>query len=290
MDRVKPILFVAGIGCFVFSVVLSGLYPWLISGGREPEHTLEQVSANVTPEFRELKAQFPVKFDAAFPEAAAALSGQELAKLDAMDARRAASEKAWQAAHAKALRRGRDIYIAEACWHCHSQFVRPVANEEQRFGRIRTMRDDNNTLQRPMLWGTRRVGPDLTNEGGLRSNDWHMAHLVDPSATSPGSIMPRYTWMQEKGWQIRATIDSNIAAREGLPEDTSHALPGVYPTQAEAEAALKRLQDAPPANMEEEVERLFVTEAMGPTADALALIAYLQWLGRWQAPVAEGTR
>lgn len=290
MDRVKPILFVAGIGCFVFSITLSGFYPWLISGGREPEHTLEQVSAAVTPEFRELKAQHPVKFMEAFPEAAGALSGQELAKLEAMDARRVASEKAWAAAHATALRRGRDIYIAEACWHCHSQFVRPVANEEQRFGRIRTMRDDNNTLQRPMLWGTRRVGPDLTNEGGLRSNDWHLAHLVDPSSTSPGSIMPRYTWMQEKGWQIRATIDPNIAAREGLAEDTSHALPGVFKTKADAEAALKKMQDEPPANMEEEVERLIVAEATGPTSDALALTAYLQWLGRWQAPVAEKTR
>lgn len=290
MDRIKSILLVAGVGCFALSFLLSGIYPWIISGGREPENTLEQVAAQVTPDFRQLREMDPVGFAMAFPDSTAALSANELAALASDDSRRSASEKAWQAAHASGLRRGRDIYIAEACWHCHSQFIRPVANEELRHGPRRTMRDDNNTLQRPMLWGTRRVGPDLTNEGGLRSNDWHFAHLTDPSATSPGSIMPRYTWFQRKGFEVRYRIDERVAEREGLAADTSHALPGLHSTKAAAEAALQRLQDNPPANMEEEVERLFVAEATGPSDDGIVLVAYLQWLGTWKAPVPEAAR
>lgn len=290
MDRVKSVLLVAGVGCFALSFLLSGIYPWVISGGRDPENTLEQVAAAVTPEFRQLKELDPVGFAKAFPKAGDAMSVHELATLGADDPRRAASEKAWQAAHADGLRRGRDIYIAEACWHCHSQFVRPVANEETRFGARRTMRDDNNTLQRPMLWGTRRVGPDLTNEGGLRSNDWHFAHLTDPSSTSPGSIMPRYTWFQRSGWQVRYRIDERVAEREGLSAETSHALAGLWDTRAEAEAAMQKLVDNPPANMEEECERLFVAEATGPNEDAIVLVAYLQWLGTWKAPEPEAAR
>ncbi|MGB0452287.1 MAG: cbb3-type cytochrome c oxidase subunit II [Bacteriovoracaceae bacterium] len=99
----------------------------------------------------------------------------------------------------KALLRGRDLYVAEACWHCHSQYVRPVGAESVRYGLISTPGEYENELNRPQLFGTRRVGPDLTREAGKRTNDWHFAHLYDPKNTVVESVMPRYSWYFEKG-------------------------------------------------------------------------------------------
>jgi cytochrome c oxidase cbb3-type subunit II len=98
---------------------------------------------------------------------------------------------------AKTLRHGRKIYIGEGCWHCHSQFVRPVSNEERRWGPVAKSWEYQNELQRPVLFGTRRVGPDLSREGGRRSNDWHAVHFYQPKWTSPQSVMPEYPWFFE---------------------------------------------------------------------------------------------
>jgi cbb3-type cytochrome oxidase cytochrome c subunit len=97
-----------------------------------------------------------------------------------------------------ALRQGRDIYISEACWHCHSQYIRPVANESMRYGPVSTPGEYQNILQLPQLFGTRRVGPDLIREGGKRSNDWHFAHFYSPQSVEPQSVMPVYTWYFDK--------------------------------------------------------------------------------------------
>lgn len=99
-----------------------------------------------------------------------------------------------KAAFHKALRTGRDAYIAEACWHCHSQFVRPVSNEDQRFGKVSWADEYRNEMFLPHLFGTRRVGPDLIREAGRHGNDWHAAHLFDPRLVTPQSVMPRYPW------------------------------------------------------------------------------------------------
>ena len=94
----------------------------------------------------------------------------------------------------KALRLGRDVYIAEACWHCHSQFVRPVSNEDVRFGKVSYSGEYMNELFLPHLFGTRRVGPDLIREAGRHGNDWHVAHFFDPAIVVPTTVMPRYSW------------------------------------------------------------------------------------------------
>jgi cbb3-type cytochrome c oxidase subunit II len=281
MDRLRQILLVAGILCFAFSFLVSGIYPWMITDHRHPEATIEEVAEIVSPDFQALKDSYPVTFVATFPRGAEALTDRELASVPAGDPARAASTGAWRAAYANALRRGRDVYIREACWHCHSQFVRPVANEDIRFGPVRKPEHDNNVLQRPVLWGTRRVGPDLTHEGGLRSNDWHVAHFFDPQATSPGSVMPRYTWFFRDGFQVRRRVSTEVAEREGFPPDRSYPFPGIYDTQAEAEIALARIRDSLPQSLDAERRRLFVAEARGPDGDGLSLIAYLQWLGTW---------
>lgn len=96
-----------------------------------------------------------------------------------------------------ALIRGRDLYIAEGCWHCHSQFVRPTANESLRYGPVSLPGEYQNILQLPQLFGTRRVGPDLSREAGKKSNDWHYAHLYKPTNVVPQSVMPAYPWYFE---------------------------------------------------------------------------------------------
>lgn len=93
--------------------------------------------------------------------------------------------------------RGKKLYAAEACWHCHSQFVRPVANEPWRYGP--KSEPWESMFDVPNHFGTRRIGPDLAREAGRRTNDWHFAHLADPRSTVPRSIMPPYPWMFEAG-------------------------------------------------------------------------------------------
>ncbi|MDC1141571.1 cbb3-type cytochrome c oxidase subunit II [Planctomycetota bacterium] len=98
--------------------------------------------------------------------------------------------------------RGRETYINEGCWHCHSQFVRPVGNEEFRYGPVSQAWESMHDV--PNTYGTRRVGPDLAREAGRRTDDWHLAHLWNPRATVPNSIMPKYPWMYEEtadGWK-----------------------------------------------------------------------------------------
>lgn len=288
MDRLASVLLVAGFLCFALAFALSGIYPWAITDAKRREATIDDVAARVTPEFRQLQERYPVEF-AEFPGAADALGERDLAALPVGDPRRAASEAGWRAAHASALREGRDIYVAEACWHCHSQYVRPVANEEQRFGAVRDAAHYDTALDRPVMWGTRRVGPDLTNEGGLRPNDWHVAHLYDPQSTSPRSVMPRYTWYFHEGFEVRRRVNPSVAAREALDPERSYPYPGLYPTEAEAQAAMERIAASLPETQSEDAGRLYVAKATGPRREALAIVAYLQWLGTWQ-PAPEETQ
>ena len=89
--------------------------------------------------------------------------------------------------------KGRLVYIHEGCWVCHSQFVRPVSGEKQYYGPVAQAGTYN--YQLPMLMGKRRIGPDLSDEGGKHTNDWQYAHLYDPNSVSPGTIMQSYPWL-----------------------------------------------------------------------------------------------
>lgn len=108
--------------------------------------------------------------------------------------------------------RGRKIYIREGCWYCHSQYVRPVTGEDRRWGP--PSQEGEYAYDVPHMLGTRRIGPDLTREGGRVSDEWHYAHHYDPRAVVPDSIMPRFPWMF-KG------VDANGAPK---PDDDMIAL------------------------------------------------------------------
>jgi len=92
--------------------------------------------------------------------------------------------------------RGRQIYIREGCWYCHSQYVRPVAREQKRWGPVSEVGEYG--FDTPHLFGTRRIGPDLTRVGGKYGDDWHTVHFFDTRIIIPDSIMPKFTWFFEE--------------------------------------------------------------------------------------------
>jgi cytochrome c oxidase cbb3-type subunit I/II len=89
--------------------------------------------------------------------------------------------------------RGRKVYIREGCWYCHSQYVRPVTGEDRRWGPV--SQEGEYAYDVPHMFGTRRIGPDLTREGGRVADDWHFAHHFNPRMVVPDSIMPRFPWL-----------------------------------------------------------------------------------------------
>lgn len=185
-------------------------------------------------------------------------------------------------------RRGRRVYIREGCGYCHSQYVRPVAGEDRRWGPVSEAGEAAFDL--PQLLSTRRIGPDLSRIGLKVSDGWHVAHLWDPRALVPDSIMPRFPWLYEgpRGpvavvaapdrsgatpWTLArtATTEAIFDFDRGNPLPlTPNARGLVYvPERGRAPVILLPHGREPPPTV-----RLLL-----PTPDLLALIAYLQKLG-----------
>ncbi len=91
---------------------------------------------------------------------------------------------------------GRNIYIREGCYNCHSQMIRPFRDEVERYGHYSLAAES--MYDHPFQWGSKRTGPDLARVGGKYSNDWHMAHMINPRAVVPESIMPGYPFMLDR--------------------------------------------------------------------------------------------
>lgn len=92
--------------------------------------------------------------------------------------------------------RGRDLYVREGCYTCHSQMIRPFRDEMLRYGHYSLAAES--MYDHPFQWGSKRTGPDLARVGGKYSNDWHVRHLIDPRAVVPESIMPGYPWLARR--------------------------------------------------------------------------------------------
>ena len=101
---------------------------------------------------------------------------------------------------------GRDVYIREGCYVCHSQMIRPFRAETERYGHYSVAGEF--VYDRPFQWGSRRAGPDLHRVGGRYSDEWHRVHLVNPRDVVPESIMPGYPWLEEN-----AVDGETVAAR-----------------------------------------------------------------------------
>ena len=101
---------------------------------------------------------------------------------------------------------GREIYIREGCYGCHSQMIRPFRSETERYGPYSVAGES--VYDRPFQWGSERTGPDLARVGGRYSDDWHRVHLINPRDVVPESNMPGYPWLLE------AEIDSELIQRK----------------------------------------------------------------------------
>jgi len=108
---------------------------------------------------------------------------------------------------------GFDIYVREGCYNCHSQMVRTLRFETERYGHYSLAGES--VYDRPFQWGSKRTGPDLARVGGRYSDDWHRVHLMDPRSVVPESNMPAYPWLAETPVD-GAAISANLAALRTL--------------------------------------------------------------------------
>ncbi len=160
---------------------------------------------------------------------------------------------------------GRDIYVREGCYLCHSQWVRPFRSETLRYGDW--SRAGEYVYDRPFQLGSRRIGPDLHRVGGKYNDAWHYEHMKDPRQTSPGSIMPPYTWLFEDSWSP-ADVDASVKTLATLG----------HPYAPEV---LANPGGAAMAQAEEIVARLAESEiSVMADKEIIPVIAYLQRLGK----------
>ena len=160
---------------------------------------------------------------------------------------------------------GRDIYVREGCYTCHSQMVRPFRHEVARYGEY--SKAGEFVYDHPFQWGSKRTGPDLAREGGKYPDSWHYNHMYDPRSMSPGSLMPQYVWLLDNKLDIAST-PAKIRAMQTLgvpyPKDYDKIANDDLMKQAESIAAsLKKDKIETP-----------------PDAEIVALIAYLQRVGK----------
>ena len=111
---------------------------------------------------------------------------------------------------------GRNIYVREGCYNCHSQMVRTLRDEVERYGHFSLAAES--MYDRPFQWGSKRTGPDLARVGGKYSDEWHLDHLNDPQSVVPSSIMPGYPWLARTPLDVEQLADHlRIQARLGVP-------------------------------------------------------------------------
>lgn len=162
---------------------------------------------------------------------------------------------------------GRDVYTREGCYVCHSQMIRPMIDEYQRYGEA--SRAEEFIYDHPFQWGSKRTGPDLHRIGGKYPNLWHYTHLMDPRATSQGSNMPSYSWLAD------GRIDLDLGSKK-LELMTTLGVP-YTPEQIANAKTDQQLQGAAVAK---DLASQGVTVA--PDSEIVALISFLQRLGRDQ--------
>ena len=171
---------------------------------------------------------------------------------------------------------GRDIYVSEGCYLCHSQMIRALRDEVERYGHYSLAAESQ--YDHPFQWGSKRNGPDLARVGGKYSDDWHRVHLNDPRAVVPGSIMPSYPWLLTTDLDYsHIAQDMKVQALLGVPysgEMIDKAVADLR-TQAandapDAAALAKRYPKAQSRNFGGDPTRI---------TEADALIGYLQMLG-----------
>ncbi len=138
---------------------------------------------------------------------------------------------------------GRDIYVREGCYVCHSQMVRPFRAETERYGHYSVAGEY--VYDRPFQWGSKRTGPDLHRVGGRYSDEWHRVHLINPRDVVPESIMPGYPWLQENmldGSDIQAKMQTLRTLGAPYTDAEIEAAPAALEGKTEMDAMIAYLQ------------------------------------------------
>ena len=169
---------------------------------------------------------------------------------------------------------GRNIYVREGCYNCHSQMIRPLRDEVERYGHYSLAAES--MYDRPFQWGSKRTGPDLARVGGKYSDDWHRDHLHEPKAVVPGTVMPAYPWLARTELDFKHIADDlKVQSTLGVPYTPEMIASAATDVRAQTNAddsgdLGKRYPNAQARDFDG-------NPAMISEADAL--IAYLQMLG-----------
>ncbi|MCR9135378.1 MAG: cytochrome-c oxidase, cbb3-type subunit II [Alphaproteobacteria bacterium] len=170
---------------------------------------------------------------------------------------------------------GRDIYVREGCYVCHSQMIRPFRDEVERYGPYSLAAES--MYDHPFQWGSKRTGPDLARVGARYSNEWHVQHLIEPRSVVPESIMPSYGFLLDAPAQIEniaAHLQANAAV--GVPYDEAMI------ENAQADMLAQADPDADTSGVEERYPKAVIADFDGDPSrltEMDALVAYLQVLG-----------
>ncbi len=173
---------------------------------------------------------------------------------------------------------GRNIYVREGCYACHSQMIRTLADEVDRYGPY--SRAVESQYDHPMLWGSKRTGPDLARLGEKYSDVWHVAHLMNPRDLVPTSIMPSYAFLARTDLRVN-DLSLHLAALRSLGVPYTDAMIANAPADAVGQASPDSLRADGVVERygEDTTVRAFDGSPGGPT-EMDALVAYLQILGR----------
>ncbi|MDA8792115.1 cytochrome-c oxidase, cbb3-type subunit I [Bacteriovoracaceae bacterium] len=160
---------------------------------------------------------------------------------------------------------GRDVYIKEGCYTCHSQMIRPMVNEKLRYGHPSHISES--IYDHPFQWGSRRIGPDLARVGGKYPHMWHYRHMVNPREMTPGSIMPNYPWLIKNRYNLKQLqTKMKVMVSLGVPYTEEEIASAVADATSQAEEITESLVEGGiPAKIQDK--------------EVVALIAYLQRLG-----------
>jgi cytochrome c oxidase cbb3-type subunit 2 len=171
---------------------------------------------------------------------------------------------------------GRNIYVREGCYNCHSQMIRPFRDEVERYGHFSLAAES--MYDHPFQWASKRTGPDLARVGGKYSNDWHAAHLIDPQSVVPESVMPQYPHLaanaldfDDPAAHLRANRTVGVPYSDEMIENARADLRAQADPNADHEGLLARYPKAAVGDFDGDPTRLTQMDAV---------VAYLQILGR----------
>ncbi|MGH1354733.1 MAG: cytochrome-c oxidase, cbb3-type subunit II [Thalassovita sp.] len=170
---------------------------------------------------------------------------------------------------------GRDIYVREGCYVCHSQMIRPMRDEVERYGHYSLAAESQ--YDHPFQWGSKRTGPDLARVGGRYSDEWHVDHLRDPQSVVPESVMPKYGFLENRMIDGKYIVDSlKVNAFVGVPytEEMLASAQADFTAQADPDSDYDGLLERYGENVQ---VRNF--DGQPGISEADALVAYLQMLG-----------